>query len=100
MPKTQTEKKSPKDMKTKTALKSSITKAFKEFGDSDHPKDEFKKALSEELNVEFADGEDYGAMAKAYNKAIIEEGNTHYVSLSYLEKGFTGLNEKYDLKFE
>ena len=48
MPKKQNEKKSPKDMKTKTALKSSITKAFKEFGDSDHPKDEFKKALSEE----------------------------------------------------
>ena len=100
MPKKQNEQKSPEDMKTKTALKSSITKAFKKFGDTDLPKDEFKKALSEELNVEFDDGADYGAMAKAYNKLIVEEGNTHYKSLSNLEKGFTGLDGKYDLNFE
>ena len=100
MPK-KTENKSPEDMKTKTALKSSITKAFKKFGDSEHPgKDEFKKALTEDLNVEFDDGADYGAMAKAYNKLIVEEGNTHYKSLSNLEKGFTGLDGKYEHNLE
>ena len=100
MPKKQNEQKSPEDMKTKTALKSSITKAFKAFGKTSLPKDEFKKALTEDLNVEFDDGADYGAMAKAYNKKIVEEGNTHYKSLSNLAEGFNGLDGKYEHNLE